>query len=63
MALIAFWISSTENDGLTTEELATFASGPKRSCSACAVFASSSGSISVVRTSTPPATPCGVASE
>ena len=61
--LIAFWMSSAENEGLTTDELVIFASGPNVVLRSLSVVTSSGGSISVVRTSTPPpATPWMVAS-
>src|SRR5882762_398036 len=63
MDFAAFWMSSAENDGLTTEEFVILVSAPKVSFSPVSVAASSAGSISVVRTSTPPpATPWIVAS-
>src|SRR5437660_10298253 len=52
--LIAFWMSSAENEGLTTDELVIFASGPNVVLRSLSVVTSSGGSISVVRTSTPP---------
>ena len=56
----AFWTSSAENDGLTTEVDMSLKLAPYRSCSA---LACSSGSISTVRTSTrSPAAPCTTAS-
>src|SRR5207245_10982396 len=52
--LTAFWMSSAENDGLTTDEFVILVSGPKVSFNPASVLTSSGGSISVVRTSTPP---------